>query len=98
MSEQSGIKYITITYVSNVGRATNNERSIPEHSTLQDFLDSEFGGTFVFGNYLVRASYNKSENGQTLRVQREEQTNGDLVLKTGDRVTVSPTKVDAGQQ
>ena len=100
----SDLRYVTISYISNVGKASSTERRIPENTTLKDFLDSEFGGNFSFGgdgksaSYLVLASYFKESEGNKIRINREQQTNGDLVLKTGDRITVSPTKVDAGQQ
>ena len=67
-----------VTYLNNDGGGFANEVELDEGTTVSEFFSGEIGGGA--DNYLIRV------NRQTV--------NSGYVLVEGDRVTVTPTKIE----
>lgn len=77
------MQFITIMFVANIGKSFAGTKRIPNGLTLLELLQQEMPGQNP-ENYLVT-------------VNRDKVTDlSGHVLKEGERVTVSPTKVAAG--
>ncbi len=67
-----------VTYLNNDGGGYAHEVELDEGTTVSDFFNREIGGGA--DNYLIRVNRQNVNSGQ--------------VLNEGDRVTVTPTKIE----
>ena len=67
-----------VTYLNNDGGGYANEVEVDEGTTVSDFFNRKIGGGA--NNYLIRVNRHTVSSGQ--------------VLNEGDRVTVTPTKIE----
>ena len=67
-------------FINNAGGGLAGNKEVEEGTTVSQLFDKEVGGGKGTDNY-------------TIKVNRDL-TTGDYVLKEGDRVSVTPNKVD----
>lgn len=76
---------IKVTLVTNDGAGLPSETSISEGTTLEKFLEVFFDGNPEDFTVRVRA------NGATV------ESHSDYMLQDGDRISVSPTKIEGAR-
>lgn len=84
------MEYVTIFLVSNIGSGDGSgEKNLSRGSTVRSLLGT-IAGNRNPDNYLVRV--------RKVGESESRQVTPDYVFQGGERVTVSPTKVDAGSR